>query len=88
MKVASYQGGVEIHIPTSGGKAGKGYNKTSTIQVWQGSQIVKQIRFTVLDEASRKRAYEKAKACVRQLVTNSHNSVDSMRQSAHTKPVR
>ena len=32
MKIADYQG-YEIHVPTSGGKAGKGHQKTSSIQV-------------------------------------------------------
>ena len=31
----------------SGGKAGKGYNRTSTMQVYGGNHIIKQIRFLV-----------------------------------------
>lgn len=37
--------GYEIHIPTSGGKAGKGFNKTSSLQVRKNSCIVKTFRF-------------------------------------------
>jgi len=36
----------------TGGKAGKGYNKTSTIQVVKDDCIVKQFRYTVDDAAS------------------------------------
>jgi hypothetical protein len=54
--------GYEFHLPTSGGKAGKGNQKTSTIQVWKDNQIVKQFRFTINDNESRKAAVAKAKA--------------------------
>ena len=51
MKVCDYKG-YEIHLPTSGGKAGWGRNVTSTIQVRNGTSIVKQFRFTVADDLS------------------------------------
>jgi hypothetical protein len=41
--------GCELHIPTSGGKAGKGHNKTGSVQVRKGGQILKQFRFRVDD---------------------------------------
>ena len=54
--------GFEFHLPTSGGKAGKGCNATSTIQLRKGCILVKQFRFRVDDPASRKAAMGKAKA--------------------------
>lgn len=48
----------------TGGKAGKGHNKTSTVQVFQDSMIVKQFRFLTNDPESLKRATEKAKTFV------------------------
>ena len=53
--------GYECHLPTSGGKAGKGHQKTSTIQVRKDNRIVKQFRFTIDDNESRKAAVAKAK---------------------------
>lgn len=61
MKVWEHRG-YEFHVPTSGGKAGKGCNVTSTVQVRAGSQILKQFRFKVADVLSRARAIDKAKA--------------------------
>lgn len=52
---------MEIRIPTSGGKAGKGHNKTSTVQVMDGNMLVKQFRFKVGDSESYRKAREKAK---------------------------
>jgi hypothetical protein len=60
MKIGELNG-YEFHVPTSGGKAGKGHQKTSTIQVRAGSVIVKQFRFVVADQGSRDRAIRKAK---------------------------
>lgn len=54
-------GPFEIHLPTSGGKAGTGHNKTSTLQIRRDSRIVKQIRFVVDDPESRSLAVRKAK---------------------------
>lgn len=50
----------------SGGKAGKGHNKTSTIQVVdpQCSVLMKQVRYTVNDAESRRKAIIKAMAFV------------------------
>jgi len=53
--------GYEFHLPTSGGKAGKGHQKTSTIQVRKANCIVKQFRFYVDDTESMKVAVGKAK---------------------------
>lgn len=60
MKIADCNG-YEVHIPTSGGKAGTGFNKTSTIQVRLGNMIVKQFRFTMDSESSRRAAMRKAR---------------------------
>lgn len=64
MKIGELNG-FEFHVPTSGGKAGKGCNHTGTIQVVRtshhGSQIVKQFRFVVQDQASRLGAIVKAR---------------------------
>jgi len=50
-----------IKLPIqSGGKAGKGYNKTSTIQVMYEYFLVKQIRYTVADHNSKMEALKKA----------------------------
>lgn len=56
--------GHEFYIPTSGGKAGKGHQKTGTIQIRKDGFIRKQIRFVMGDEASQSAAIEKAKAFV------------------------
>ncbi len=61
MKITDYKG-FEIHLPDSGGKAGKGHNVTSTIQVRTGSCIVKQFRFEMASRESRLAAIAKARA--------------------------
>lgn len=53
--------GYEFHLPTSGGKAGTGFQKTSTIQIRKGGIIIKQIRFVIGDPAKRREAVAKAK---------------------------
>ncbi len=63
MKLTDYKG-YSIHVPTSGGKAGKGRNRTSTIQICKtdgGRVIVKQIRFVLYEPDSRINAMQKAK---------------------------
>lgn len=60
MKIAEYNG-FEFHIPTSGGKAGRGHNRTSTLQIRRDGCIKKQFRFVVADLSSRLAAYEKAR---------------------------
>lgn len=42
-------GPFEFHLPMSGGKAGHGRNRTSTIQVRRNGCVVKQFRFNVSD---------------------------------------
>lgn len=75
MKISTY-GGYEIHVPTSGGKAGKGRNATSTVQLRKDNCIVKQFRFRMggLDPASTRsnmeRAVRKAQAYVEMITTN------------------
>lgn len=44
----------------TGGKAGKGHNKTSTVQVIKDNFIIKQFRYTVDNPASFMRASKKA----------------------------
>lgn len=58
--------GFEIADSSGGGKAGKGLNKTATIQVRERLQppnylLRKQIRYTVGDPTSRFRAVQKAR---------------------------
>lgn len=53
--------GFEVHLPESGGKAGKGHNKTSTIQLRRDGCIVKQFRFVVDSQTSRVSAMRAAK---------------------------
>lgn len=52
----------KVKLPLqSGGKAGKGHNKTSTIQVmYEDSMVVKQIRFIVRDHEGKMKAIRKA----------------------------
>jgi len=56
------QNGCDFYQPTSGGKAGTGFNVTSTIQVRRGNQVVKQFRFKVLEPGGREKAIQKARA--------------------------
>lgn len=63
MKVADYKG-FQIHVPTSGGKAGKGCNATSSLQVIKHSQIRKLFRFKLDARDSYSNALEKAKAFI------------------------
>lgn len=46
MEIGEYRG-YTLYVPTSGGKAGKGNNKTGSLQIRNGNFIVKQIRFKV-----------------------------------------
>jgi hypothetical protein len=57
-------GKFEVHLPTSGGKAGKGRQVTSSLQVRRGGAIVAQFRFRVSDPDSRKGAVAKARAFI------------------------
>lgn len=65
MKLIDLEGGYSIHLPESGGKAGKGHNKTSTIQLRKesggGYLIVASKRFTMDDPESRKAALRKVR---------------------------
>lgn len=44
--IGEYRGYV-LCLPTTGGKAGKGHNKTSSLQIRNGNTIVNQIRFKI-----------------------------------------
>lgn len=55
MKLIEF-GPYEIHLPTSGGKAGAGKNATSALQVRLGGVILKAFRFAIADTESRKKA--------------------------------
>ena len=56
--------GYTIHFPTSGGKAGRGRNVTSTVQLRTDDCNVKQIRYTVDQPDDFNRALAKAKTYV------------------------
>lgn len=56
--------GFGIRLPTSGGKAGRGLAKTSTVQVMCGNMLVRQFRFTVASEKSKQAAMAKAYAFI------------------------
>lgn len=58
-----YKGMIIKTASPTGGKAGKGFNKTSTVQVIDPAEwmLKKQIRFIVGDRESIKRAWKKAK---------------------------
>jgi hypothetical protein len=64
MKIADYSG-YEIHLPTSGGKAGKGCQVTSALQIVRPAGnarvIVKQVRFILDNYESRRTAMQKVK---------------------------
>lgn len=60
MKITDFQG-YEIHLPSSGGKAGKGKNVMSSIQARKNNQILKQFRFTVSSPESQRPAMRKLK---------------------------
>jgi hypothetical protein len=65
--------GYEIWTSTGGGKAGRGFNKTATVQVREWLQppnylLKKQIRFKVDDPESLVRAVKKAQAFIDDLV--------------------
>lgn len=60
MKIGELNGW-SFHVPTSGGKAGKGRNRTSTIQIFKNDTL-KQFRFVVANPESRKSAMRKAKS--------------------------
>lgn len=52
--------GYIIRLPTSGGKAGKGRNRTSTVQVRKDGFLKAQFRFLVNDATSYRAAMQKA----------------------------
>ncbi len=61
-RYAPYKGYRIKHANPTGGKAGKGCNKTSTIQVMDGSgrMLLKSVRYRVNDPKSRSEAVRKA----------------------------
>ncbi len=64
MKITEYRG-YDIHLPTSGGKAGKGHNKTCSLQICtsdgRSRRVHKLVRFNVAEVGSRSAAVQKAK---------------------------
>jgi hypothetical protein len=60
MKIAELNG-FSAHLPLSGGKAGKGHQKTGAIQVRRENLIVKQFRFVWDEKSSRLKAIRSAK---------------------------
>jgi len=66
MKIGELNG-YTFHVPTSGGKAGKGCNVTSSLQVRKGYYVIKQFRFTLADADSRTKAIQKAKDFVQDI---------------------
>ena len=83
MRIQDYKG-YELHIPTSGGKVGKGYNLTSNIQVRkrQGMRmrIEKQFRFIVKDSFSKARAISRAKKWIdNQIIGNHERGIENHR---------
>jgi len=60
MKLTDFQG-YEIHLPESGGKAGRGQNVMSSIQARKNNQVLKQFRFTANSPESRRLAMRKLK---------------------------
>lgn len=62
MKIYDYRGH-ELHLPTSGGKAGKGCNRTTSLQVRAegGNSILKQFRFDLTKPGARSAACFRAR---------------------------
>lgn len=50
-----------IYVTTSGGKAGKGLNKTASVQVRRDDCVMKSFRFVLAQEGSFKKAFAKAR---------------------------
>lgn len=61
MELIGELNGMQLVMPTSGGKAGKGRAKTISLQVRKDGMIVRAFRFNVADLNSRSRAVAKAK---------------------------
>ena len=74
-----YKSNIQIvEAKKTGGKAGKGFNKTSTIQVIEtvgnmGYSLLKQFRFLVADKTSKQKAMDKASQYVKGLFPNESN---------------
>lgn len=60
MKIETLNG-YELHLPTSGGRAGHGHNQTTSLQVRKDGMIVKQFRFDIHTPGAAKAAAAKAK---------------------------
>ena len=60
MKIGDYKGH-EIHVPTSGGKAGKGKAKTAGLQIRRNGVVLKTFRFNPLLSDERRAALRKAR---------------------------
>lgn len=56
-----YKGYIIKNAKSTGGKAGKGHNKTSTIQVMKDNMLIKHFRFLVGNSYSEWKAKEDAK---------------------------
>lgn len=72
MKITDHLG-YEIHLPTSGGKAGTGYNVTTNIQVRHESAIVKQFKFRTANADARKQALHKARQWIERKILDWEN---------------
>jgi hypothetical protein len=71
--------GYDICLSKGGGKAGKGFNKTGTVQVHEPFNsesylLKKQIRYSVGDPTSLDKAMQKARAFVDDLVVKASES--------------
>jgi len=59
-----YKGYIVKPASPTGGKAGRGYNKTSTIQIIENMCVIKAFRFKMNDFNSRAQAVQKAKSFI------------------------
>lgn len=85
MKISELNG-FEAHLPTSGGKAGKGRAKTGTIQVRQDSMIVKQFRFDWAEKNSRIKAIRAAKNYMKTTITPIADAVKPIKPALDDTP--
>lgn len=60
-----------LHHPKSGGKAGKGRNKTSTVQVRKDNMIVKQFRYSLAMPIHKTYAITRAEEFIKQQMKGS-----------------
>lgn len=84
MRIAAFNG-YELHIPDTGGKAGKGCNLTGSVQIRQGNLIVRNIRYKRTVAGDQGRALDRArKWCEEHPVSASHRTQSAVPNVSNT----